>query len=154
MGASDGLRSATQWCSASKQRDADKVCWQLSLETQQRAAYAGSADLQSMHASHAERAGRLRGGLGEAEGLVRCCRLACANSGQLRSCVNGPGTAGRQSESQSRKIGPVISETASVRLCCVENITRGAVETSYLYIRMGHTTYTHLNDTYRIACVG
>ena len=30
------------------------------------------------------------------------------------------------------------------------NITRGAVETSYLYIRMGHTTYTHLNDTYLV----
>ncbi len=37
-----------------------------------------------------------------------------------------------------------------MRLCCVENITRGAVETSYLYIRMGHTTYTHLNDTYLV----
>ena len=68
VGASDGLRSATQWCSASKQRDADKVCWQLSLETQPRAAYAGSADLQSMHASHTERAGQLRGGLREVGG--------------------------------------------------------------------------------------
>jgi len=60
------------------------------------------------------------------------------------------GTAGRQSESQSRKIGPVISETASVRLCSVESITRGAVETSYLYICMGHTTYMPLNRHCRI----
>jgi hypothetical protein len=48
------------------------------------------------------------------------------------------------------KIGPILLDTASVRLCCVENITRGAVETRYLYIRMGHTTYMHLNDTCRI----
>ena len=49
-----------------------------------------------------------------------------------------------------KKNGPILLDTASVRLCCVENITRGAVETSYLYIRMGHTTYMHLNDTYRV----
>ena len=65
-----GLRSATQWWTVGKQRDDDNVCWQLSLEIQQRAMYAGSLNLQSMHASHAERAGWLRGGLGEAEGTT------------------------------------------------------------------------------------
>ena len=37
-----------------------------------------------------------------------------------------------------------------MRLCCEESITRGAVETSYLYICMGHTTYMHLNRQCRI----
>jgi hypothetical protein len=60
------------------------------------------------------------------------------------------GTAARQSESRCNFFGPILLDTASVRLCCVENITRGAVETRYLYIRMGHTTYTHLNRQCRI----
>jgi hypothetical protein len=37
-----------------------------------------------------------------------------------------------------------------MRLCCGESITRGVVETSYLYICMGHTTYMHLNRQCRI----
>ena len=43
------------------------------------------------------------------------------------------------------KNGPIGLDIISVTLCCVESITRGAVETSYLYICMGHTTYMHLN---------
>ena len=41
-----------------------------------------------MHASHAERTGRLRGGLREAGGPEISLQLASALSGQLRSFVN------------------------------------------------------------------
>ena len=42
-----------------------------------------------------------------------------------------------------------------MRLCCEEIITRGAVETSYLYICMGHTTYhTTKIDTVELRSVG
>ena len=72
-------------------------------------------------------------------------QLACALSGQLRSFVNAAGPLLDSPSPDDKKIGPIFLDTASVRLCCVENITRGAVETSYIYICMGHTTYTHLN---------
>ena len=45
---------------------------------------------------------------------------------------------------------PVISETAFVRLCCVESITRGAVETNYSYNPCIYTTYMHLHRQCRI----
>ena len=48
------------------------------------------------------------------------------------------------------KVSPILLDTASVRLCYEESITRGAIETSYLYICMGHMTYMHLNRHYRI----
>ena len=72
-------------------------------------------------------------------------QLACALSGQLRSFVNAAGPLLDSPSPDRKKMRPIILDTASVRLCCVESITRGAVETSYLYIRMGHTTYMHLN---------
>ena len=77
-------------------------------------------------------------------------QLACALSGQLRSFVNAAGPLLDTVRVPIIKIGPIILDTASVRLCCEESITRGAVESSYLYICMGHTTYTHLNRHCRI----
>lgn len=59
-------------------RASPATCWQISTEIPHGASCVALPDSQSTHARHAERAGWLRGALGEAGGLVWCCSLACA----------------------------------------------------------------------------
>ena len=62
------------WGSRCKEACLPASFWQLSLETPSRAACKALADAQSVHAPHAVRADRLHDRLGEAGGLVQCCR--------------------------------------------------------------------------------
>ena len=79
-------------------------------------------------------------------------QLACALSGQLRSFVNAAGPLLDSPSPDDEKLARSFwIYTASVRLFCAKTvITRGAIERSYLYICMGHTTYMHLNRQCRI----
>jgi hypothetical protein len=77
-----------------KRRVACKVCWQLSFVLPLGAAYVALTDSRSVHVSHAERAGWLRGRLGEAGRLVWCSMLAYAASGIRMSMVIWDRTGG------------------------------------------------------------
>ena len=60
-------------------------CWQLSTEIPRVAHCVALADSQRIYTRHTERAGWLRGALGEAEERDRFCMLVCAHAGTMAS---------------------------------------------------------------------
>lgn len=119
-----------------KRRVACKVCWQLSFVLPLGVAYVALTDARSVHASHAERAGWLRGRLGEAGRLVWCSMLAHAVSWHTYVDVYlGPDLrcAGRRASMAGR-----CTHFRTVLRCTFH--VRDALETRYSYTCMGHTT--------------
>ena len=106
-------------------RASPAIFWQISTEIPCGAACVALRDSQSTHARHAERAGWLRGALGEAGGLVWCCRLLWAHSGHAEITGICGELSARQVEVGPREAGGNHFEHAPPESFARENRKRG-----------------------------
>ena len=131
-------------------RASPAIFWQISTEIPCGAACVALRDSQSTHARHAERAGWLRGALGEAGGLVWCCRLLWAHSGHAEITGICGELSARQVEVGPREADGNHFEHAPPESFARENRKRGR-SIQDIHTHVGHAT-DRTADTTHASC--